>query len=136
MSLLLAALLATAALIGATTSSPDPRVAGTGHIQIPPDPRIGETVTELPGGRVLVAGGESLDGSRLTSAELYDPRSATWKPTGSMHVARFRHSATLLLDGTVFVAGGTRAGDQVSSPELYDPRTGTWTLVGHTGQRR
>jgi Galactose oxidase, central domain/Kelch motif len=101
-----------------------------------PDPRVGETATRLPDGRVLIAGGESLPGRPLSSAEIYDPRRATWTPTRSMHVPRWHHTATLLLDGTVVVAGGTRAGDHVSSPETFDPRTGKWTLVAPARARR
>jgi hypothetical protein len=120
-------LLAVVALIAAAPRHPEAAADPAGRFTTLPDPRVGETETKLPGGTLLVAGGQGLDGKPLASAELYDPRTGTWTPTGSMHVARWRHTATLLLDGTVFVAGGTRAGDSVSRPEIYDPRTGTWT---------
>jgi hypothetical protein len=50
-----------------------------------------------------------------------------------MHMARWHHTATLLLDGKVLVAGGTRTADAAASPEVYDPQTGIWTLTrpGH-----
>src|SRR5262249_18029032 len=70
--------------------------------------RVDHSATSLPTGQVLVAGGEGpgLLGDPLASAELYDPGTGTWTMTGSMHVARAFHSATLLPTGQVLVAGG------------------------------
>ncbi len=42
---------------------------------------------------------------------------------GAMTAARFNHSATLLLNGTVLVAGGESA---VATAELYEPETNTF----------
>jgi hypothetical protein len=49
----------------------------------------------------------------------------TWTPTGSMAAARRDHTATLLNNGKVLIAGGTGG-----SPELYDPATGTFSPTG------
>lgn len=96
-------------------------------------PRENHSATLLANGDVLVAGGCCTPHSTtaLASAELYDPRTGTWSPTGSMHVARESHTATLLPSGRVLVAGGIGAnGADLSSAEVYNPQTGTWTLTG------
>jgi hypothetical protein len=98
--------------------------------------RLHATATLLPGGMVLVAGGDVSDGwgEYTSSAELYDPSTGTWTTTENMTTPRGRHTATLLSDGNVLVAGGVIGvadgviGSAVAaSAELYDPSTGTWT---------
>src|SRR6266567_2580593 len=118
------------------------------------DARELHTVTLLPNGMVLVAGGggnggllasaELYDpasgtwppsgmvlvaggfsgGNFLASAELYDPASGTWTPTGSLNATRIEHTATLLPNGMVLVAGGYNNGP-LASAELYHPASGT-----------
>jgi galactose oxidase-like protein len=84
------------------------------------------TATRLHDGKVLMAGCTG-----TTSAELYDPRSHTFTPTGSMTAVRCWHSATLLADGRVLIAGGYRQpGENLRSAEVYDPSTGTFTPTG------
>jgi N-acetylneuraminic acid mutarotase len=99
--------------------------------------RTEHTATLLPNGTVLVAGGSvfntivgPLSPSVLASAEIYDPVARTWTPTGSLATARASHTATLLPNGTVFVAGGSNTSSVVSSAEIYDPAAGTWTPTG------
>ena len=51
--------------------------------------------------------------------------------TGAVTTARYCHTATLLPNGKVLVAGGTHTGsDAISDAELYDPATGIWTNTG------
>jgi hypothetical protein len=68
------------------------------------------TATPLPDGRVLVAGGYTgahpPDFGVTNTAELYDPGSGTWSPTGNLTSNRAWHTATLLRSGKVLVAGG------------------------------
>ena len=93
--------------------------------------RTDHTATLLPNGKVLVEAGEGSGGSAaLASAELYDPVSGTWTVTGSLGTARyFGHTATLLLNGQVLVAGGFDPLGYLTSAELYDPASGTWTAT-------
>src|SRR5262245_41915276 len=109
--------------------------------------RAQQTATLLPDGRVLVAGG--VDGNNdetnhaLASAELYDPATGKWSATGSMRWPRAFHTATLLKNGKVLVAGGycpglttptcPHGGDPdgaIAESELYDPKTGRWKATG------
>lgn len=50
--------------------------------------------------------------------------------TGSMHTARGGHTATLLENGQVLVAGGEGSAGVLGSAELYNPATGAWTVTG------
>jgi N-acetylneuraminic acid mutarotase len=99
--------------------------------------RAGHTATLLPNGKVLVTGGwSSIVDWAIPYCELYDPATGTWTPTGgfsgdSFGGARVYHTATLMPDGTVFVAGGRSIdwywGDETSMCEIYNPATGTWS---------
>jgi len=55
---------------------------------------------------------------------------AHWVFTGSLNVPRWGHTATLLPDGRVLVAGGVGEAGTLDSAELYDPVSGTWSLTG------
>ena len=100
--------------------------------------RYFHTATLLQAGKVLVAGG-CLDGDcdiPLASAELYDPNTGAWSVTGRANALRDQHTATLLPDGQVLVAGGGRQSQNLHTNELYNPATETWSftrdLIRHT----
>jgi hypothetical protein len=91
--------------------------------------RSGAVAALLADGRVLLAGGNRAgDYADLASAELFDPGTGTFTPTGSMYRA-FNEgaTATLLLDGRVLVVDGWVG---ASDAELYDPATGTFSQTG------
>lgn len=94
-------------------------------------PRMDQTATLLPDGKVLVTGGYDTSSGKpvaARSAELYDPRTNTWTGAGSLGAGRANQSAALLPDGRVLVAGGqTTNGDALSSTEAYNPTTNSWT---------
>ncbi|MEA3377753.1 MAG: PKD domain-containing protein, partial [Chloroflexota bacterium] len=97
--------------------------------------RDSHTATLLPDGAVLVAGGASGEIPRA-SAELYDPATETWSPTGGLNTARYDHTATRLPDGTVLVVAGAGPDGPLASAELYDPATGVWTTTGSLSRAR
>jgi hypothetical protein len=116
--------------------------------------RFGKTATLLADGRVLVTGGfDCVSAGQegiAASAEIYDPATGTFTPTGAMKAGREFHTATLLGDGRVLITGGlagpaaTRTGGIVlasvttadsstgvlASAELFDPATGTFHTTG------
>ena len=126
--------------------------------------RQNHSSTLLRNGMVLAAGGHEggFLGATLNSAELYDADTGTWRATGRMKSARYRHAAVLLGNGRVLVAGGATSfaptlqvmpavpgvpptGAEVrpgfvmqAGPwdiELYDPDTGTWSTAGSIDDR-
>ena len=64
------------------------------------------------------------------TAELFNPADGSFSPTGSMTTLRQLHTATLLSDGTVLVAGGLNASGSVVAAELFDPTTGSFVPTG------
>jgi hypothetical protein len=123
---------------GATPPGAVPTVGACSVTGSMADPRAGHSATRLVDGRVLIAGGTAAGtGGRfgLETAELYDPKTGTFSPTGSMTIARVDHTATLLADGRVLIVGGLgptimSGSDRLASAELYDPTEGTFRATG------
>ena len=88
--------------------------------------------TRLADGRVLVSAGSPFSGGGApgATAEIYDPATGTWSATGSLQTSRSSHTSTLLPDGTVLVAAGSRDYSVTSSAELWDPEATTCTGGG------
>jgi len=60
-----------------------------------------------------------------------------WRRAGRLNTARDYHTATLLQNGMVLVAGGyDNTGLASASAELYDPASGTWTATGSLNTAR
>ncbi len=95
------------------------------------DARQRHTATLLPDGRVLVIGGSSgstLYAGLLQSVELYDPVTGRWTVVGALpsYVGLTRHTATLLPDGRVMVAGGYSGNGPTVALWIYTPTTDRW----------
>ena len=94
--------------------------------------RAVHTATSLDDGSVLVAGGCTASGCEVGSpdgatAEIFDPASLEFASTGRMKVSRDDHTATLLHDGRVLLAGGWGAKGVLATTELYNPDTMTFS---------
>jgi N-acetylneuraminic acid mutarotase len=112
--------------------------------------RIGHSMSILKDGRVLVVGGTSRGPSGASggqtirpdaSAEIFDPKTNTWKATGAMRTARFEQTATALPDGKVLIAGGQGPAEggklaALSSAELYDPAADGFVSTTNLGEAR
>ena len=71
--------------------------------------RAGHTVTEMPNGMVLIAGGASgpIDAATsVTSIQEFDPSSNTFGRLFNLRTARATHGAALMPDGNLVVFGG------------------------------
>src|SRR5437588_742379 len=75
----------------------------------------------------------ALKPARLASAQAVPP---SWSFTGNLNAGRDSHTATLLPNGKVLVAGGVGGGAVLNSAELYDPVTGTWSNTGKLNSGR
>jgi hypothetical protein len=95
----------------------------------------GPTTTLLPNGKALLTGGDFELGTPpgTVGAELYDPLTGVFTATGNMTTKRFAHTATLLPDRTVLIAGsqGSTGNWAIASAELYDSTTGGFSGIGN-----
>jgi len=94
--------------------------------------RVGFTTTLLPDGRVLLVGGRTGSQNATASAQIFDPAVPGWTTFGgaadlwASNSIRLDHSATLMADGRVLIAGGRNGpgGTELSTTEIFDPASG------------
>src|SRR5262245_41442013 len=92
-------------------------------------PRFGHTATLLADGAVLVTGGTHTgDDQSVGGVELYNPATGEFFGVGNIGPDFYDLTATLLLDGTVLIAGvdGT-----TTVAQIYDHDLGTFTPTGN-----
>lgn len=99
---------------------------------------------ELPDGRGMILGGGSgglLAQLATSQVDFYDPVTDTYDGSQFMINARSLHTATVLVDGRIFICGGVdQSNDPSASTEIYDPATGNFSVgptmaverMGHT----
>jgi N-acetylneuraminic acid mutarotase len=90
----------------------------------------------LPDGRVLLVGGRGDD--TVERSEVYDPVSNTWTvvPTDSRFTARQYHTATLMPNGQVLVAGGLNANSPTAAASIYNPVINNWQIGPNMNEAR
>lgn len=89
-------------------------------------PRAFHTLTKLANGKVVAIGGMDHLGAMLTSIETYDPALNTWTTAGvSLTTGRKNHTATLLTDGRILIAGGDNGAVSTAKYQIYSPAGGT-----------
>lgn len=118
-------LIAAALAPGGAEATPFPKPHSREE-SVSPIGRRGCTVTSLPTGMVLVAGGLQTNATGM--AQIYDPLRREWFAAAPMNTPRAHHAAAVLYDGRILVAGG-RFINVLTSAEIYDPRRDEWTGV-------
>lgn len=122
----------TLALTATAFRSPLASTTRTGSVALATSmlaPRSGHTATLLPNGKVLIAGGMRRNQDFYKSAELFDPASGRFQPTGDMSIGRVGQIAILLRSGKVLIAGGWIGHGPTDSAEFYDPATGKFAVL-------
>jgi len=117
----------------------DPATGTFTHAGSMVQPHAVGIATLLLDGEVLIAGGldpAAPEQRGFAAAELYNPKTGTFRTTGSMIQGRYGQAATLLADGRVLVAGGAGQSADLASAELFDPKTGRFAATGSMAQAR
>ncbi|MCB0713230.1 MAG: T9SS type A sorting domain-containing protein [Ignavibacteriae bacterium] len=96
--------------------------------------RFVHTATRLADGRVLVVGGSCMSGEAEDPnnynppSEIYDPVTETWSEAPPLSTPRWGHTAVLLEDGRVLIAGGSYPAGTMC--EIYNPQSNTFEKTG------
>lgn len=100
-------------------------------------PRYAHTTSLLTNGTVMAVGGltdDDEEGELSTgTVEIYNPQTQLWSSATGLTGSRYAHTATVLENGKVLVAGGielTTNRTWLASAEQYDPATGVWSSAG------
>jgi hypothetical protein len=111
---------------------------GSGWAALPPmaTARVGAAAGRLPGGQVIVAGGDGADGNgdgdgddeALASAELWDPATGAWAALPPMAQPRRFAAGCVLPSGRFAVLGGEdeENNGHKEAAEAFDPVSRAW----------
>ncbi|MBI1764160.1 MAG: M36 family metallopeptidase [Acidobacteria bacterium] len=95
----------------------------------PGDVYLYATVADTARGVYYQLGGVSLSANEAVNAvRAYDPRTNTWSSLPPLLAARFAHEAALI-NGKLYVAGGSDTADTLTSAEVFDFSTQSWTPI-------
>ncbi|ESR51899.1 hypothetical protein CICLE_v10031487mg [Citrus x clementina] len=85
----------------------------------------------------ILAGGSDLEGNILSSAEMYNSETQTWKVLPSMKNPR-KMCSGVFMDGKFYVIGGIGGSDSkvLTCGEEYDLETETWTEIPNMSPAR
>jgi N-acetylneuraminic acid mutarotase len=125
----------------------------TGVTNFMPNGRFNHAAVALPDGAVLVVGGQAGTITYNTAAAIFtaaqntdgspNPAGGTWSPAGGLPQGRQLHTATVLKDGRILVAGGqggipstTTTNPALTTCYLYDPASQRWTKTGSMATAR
>jgi hypothetical protein len=121
-------------LAGSGAEIVDPRTGTVAATGTPRVSRLDHSITRLGDGRVLILGGRTASEGAVAgisrSAEIWEPQTGEFRLLGtSLNMARTSHTATLLANGKVLVAGGFTADATYSSVEVFDPATENFVVL-------
>jgi len=134
-----------ALVLAGCSDAPRPMLDVSRALQTTEASRFRNTATLLLDGKVLLVGGAAksvkgapgLGSAPTASAELFDPVTGSFTDVGALAHGRWGHTATLLHDGRVLVAGGVDENDApLASAELYDPTTSSFAEAGRLRRPR
>ena len=94
-----------------------------------PELRRGVALTILSTGDIFTTDAQGNTG-------IIDPETWRFTSTGKMITPRSAHTATLLRDGRVLIAGGFNEGGLVKGSEIYDPSSNSFTETGELNDKR
>ena len=104
----------------------------TGNLNINPYNENRNTTTLISSGKAWVTGFFDYDDGYSQNTKLYDPATGSWSNAGRLIKGRTNHTATLLPNGRVLIAGGLNYEFTLNNAELFDadlPPIGTVASV-------
>ena len=100
--------------------------------------RATHQATILENGEVFITGGCAGRGCEriLSSAEVFNPDSGSFRSVSPMNTPRAGHTAVRLPNGHILVAGGWTGIRATRSAEIYNPETDKWNMTGRMSHAR